>query len=150
MAPSIEDRFMRHVCAAARGCIDWTGAKDGFGYGLFRVTPGKIERAHRVALRLTGVAVTADSVVMHSCDRPCCVNPDHLRVGTKDQNNADRDAKGRHVKLVGSSHGNARFSEQDILDIRSSTESDAALGVKYSARSATIGNIRARRTWKHL
>jgi len=141
---------MDHVEANPNGCIDWTGALDEFGYGLFRLDAQRIERAHRVALRSTGVAVNSADTVMHSCDRPCCVNPAHLSVGTRALNNADRDAKGRHVRLIGSDHGMARFSPQDILDIRASTESDTQLSARYSARRSTIHNIRARRTWKHL
>lgn len=51
--------------------------------------------AHRFSLQLTGVQVLPELVVMHKCDNPSCVNPDHLSIGTHKQNTADAMTKGR-------------------------------------------------------
>lgn len=78
------------------GCWLWAGAMTGDGYGCVRPFGGKRNvRAHRFSLQLRGVDVAADAVVMHRCDTPACVNPDHLRVGTHADNIADKIAKGR-------------------------------------------------------
>lgn len=75
-------------------CIEWEGARDAYGYGMRRWA-GKVVRTHRLAFALEHGYWP--EVVMHKCDNPPCYNPDHLAVGTRDSNNADRDAKGRHA-----------------------------------------------------
>jgi hypothetical protein len=146
----LTDRFYAKCAEQTNGCVYWAGARDGRGYGLFRLSPKRIERAHRVALRWSGVSVEPGDIVMHACDTPACVNPEHLSVGTIANNNADRDAKGRYVRLLGEAHGLARFTRAEILAIRASAESNKSLGLIYNCRSTTIGNIRARRTWRHI
>lgn len=76
------------------GCWVWLGAKDRDGYGRVMVD-GRTMGAHRIAYEESHGPVPDGLVVMHSCDNPSCVNPDHLRVGTQAENIQDRDAKGR-------------------------------------------------------
>lgn len=90
-----EQRF--HLCYVKRdtGCWDWTGPKAIAGYGRFRVN-NRIEFAHRFSYRLHHGELVEGMVVMHSCDNPKCVNPEHLSQGTKSDNALDMYAKGRH------------------------------------------------------
>lgn len=55
-------------------------------------------RGHRVAYALAVGAVPAGLGVLHSCDRPACVRPEHLRVGTAADNARDRVARGRSAR----------------------------------------------------
>jgi hypothetical protein len=76
----------------------WTGTVNQYrgGYGNFAISRSKNRRAHRVAWELTyGVDLTPDVVIMHTCDTPACVRPDHLRAGTQADNLADMRDKGR-------------------------------------------------------
>jgi len=75
------------------GCWLWTAYCDGYGHGIFRWN-GKTTGAHRIAWELTFGAT--DLCVLHKCDNPPCVNPDHLFKGTKGDNNRDCVAKKRH------------------------------------------------------
>lgn len=84
-------------------CWEWTGSKKEEGYGRFQVD-GKWVSAHRHALVLSGVEVPPDLCVLHRCDNPPCCNPSHLFLGTRQENNRDRDLKGRHVALCGTRH----------------------------------------------
>jgi hypothetical protein len=76
------------------GCWLWLGAPvDWKGYGRF-YRDGAAVLAHRAAWGLFR-GEPADLRVLHKCDNPACVNPDHLFLGTQLDNIRDRDAKGR-------------------------------------------------------
>lgn len=73
------------------GCRDWTGPADTGGYPMLRIE-GRMVHVSRLVLGLT----PGDGrVAMHLCDRPICVEPAHLRVGTHAENAQDRERKGR-------------------------------------------------------
>ena len=57
-------------------------------------------------------------VVMHSCDNPRCVNPEHLSLGTQKDNMADMRRKGRAANQAGAANGNAKLSDEDVQMIR--------------------------------
>lgn len=78
------------------GCWLWEGGTVVRGYGVAFLPGGKATGAHRAMLIAHGAKLTPSDVVLHSCDMPGCVNPDHLRVGTQADNMADMSRKGRH------------------------------------------------------
>lgn len=77
------------------GCWDWIGSKNNYGYGEFGFRR-KVVKAHRFSYELVNGPIPKGAVLMHSCDRPCCVNPNHLSPGTLKDNSADCSAKGRN------------------------------------------------------
>lgn len=78
------------------GCWIWNAATDPKGYGAFRYE-GKTQIASRVSYQLYKGNVPSGLHVLHTCDNPSCVNPDHLFLGTNDDNVEDRKSKGRRV-----------------------------------------------------
>ncbi len=106
-----EARFWSFV-QKGDGCWAWTGATFRGGYGAFR-RQGKICHAHRVSYELANGTIEGhvpghpelEVVVMHRCDNPNCVRPDHLELGTDADNIADMWRKGRGSK--GAKHGAA-------------------------------------------
>jgi len=79
------------------GCWEWQRSKTLQGYGKFKRVKGQ-QLAHRAAWILVHERpLSKDICVCHTCDNPSCVNPNHLFLGTKLDNNRDRAAKGRSV-----------------------------------------------------
>ncbi|CAB5223992.1 hypothetical protein UFOVP389_27 [uncultured Caudovirales phage] len=76
-------------------CWLWQGGLDNDGYGLFQLD-GKQWRAHRYSQHIHNGLDNALPVVMHTCDNPRCVNPNHLQNGTVQDNSLDKISKGRH------------------------------------------------------
>lgn len=76
------------------GCWNWTGKQNENGYGAIRVD-GTYTRAHRAMFFMLNPLADKALVVMHTCDNPQCVNPDHLRLGTQQENMLDMHIKGR-------------------------------------------------------
>lgn len=77
------------------GCWEWIGAIATHGYGYFGAN-GKSIRAHRASYQIYKGKIGDGLYVLHSCDNPSCVNPDHLWLGTQKDNIRDRNIKGRH------------------------------------------------------
>src|SRR4051812_22074657 len=75
-------------------CWLWTAYRDAAGYGRFGLA-GKVQKAHRVSYELAVGPIPAGAHVLHSCDNPPCVNPDHLRVGSRIDNMRDKFMRGR-------------------------------------------------------
>jgi hypothetical protein len=96
------------------GCWEWVGRTDDDGYGsLNRVVEGvRYQRAHRLAYRYGHGPIPTGMIVMHRCDNPPCCNPEHLKLGTTADNNADMVAKGRNRYLSGAEHWSARNPER--------------------------------------
>lgn len=86
-------RFWTKV-AVTDYCWEWSANRCQDGYGMFKLN-GKDVKASRVAYAIVNGEIPADLHVLHKCDNPCCVNPDHLFTGTHQDNMLDRQRKGR-------------------------------------------------------
>lgn len=94
-ARSASDRFWEKV-QKTDGCWLWLGAKNRKGYGDFYVSRASHQQAHRFSWEHHRGPIPNGKQVCHSCDEPSCVNPDHLWLGTTQENTADMLRKGRH------------------------------------------------------
>ncbi len=151
---SLEARFADKVDTSPghgpRGeCHVFTGSKDGCGYGMLRVDRQRVRRAHIVAWFLATGEWPA-LPVLHRCDTPACVRKACLFLGTRAENNADRDAKRRHIALRGSDHGNARLTEDAVRMVRASSRSGADLAAELGVSQTTLSRARSGLTWKHV
>lgn len=85
----------------SEGCWEWVGARNADNYGLIKVRQRNF-RAHRVSYALA-TGKTPELPILHSCDNPPCVRPDHLREGTQTENMQDAIDRGR-LHIVGGFH----------------------------------------------
>lgn len=141
--------------AGENGCWYWTGSiKPRNGYGHMR-NGRKDYNAHRLSYQIHKGSIPAGMEVMHTCDVPHCVNPDHLKLGTHAENMADCKAKGRHTH--GTKNPHAKLNEAQVRQIRAEftrtsrkrSNSDE-LAAKYGVSRESITHIIARRTWSNL
>lgn len=88
-------RFERYVAKQPNGCWLWTASLDKKGYGKATVNGGGWKLAHRVAWELYRGEIPDGLCACHACDTPACVNPEHLFIGTQQDNVDDMARKGR-------------------------------------------------------
>ena len=137
------------VSAVGTPCWQWTAATNHKGYGKIGIGQGKWGLSHRVAWLLERGEIEDGQMVLHRCDNPGCVRPDHLFLGTAQDNSNDMVAKGRSQR--GESHTAAILSSQDVLDIRDAIrrgERSKDLAEKYGVSRPTIAHIKTKRTWR--
>lgn len=132
-------------------CWLWTGSTDSSGYGNFRVAQ-RATRTHRYSWELHRGPIPDGLQVLHHCDVRRCVNPDHLFLGTNDDNVADKVAKGRNVSFSGSRNGSARLTEDQVASIRQAYQPGLAkvLARQYGVSDQTVLNIVHRRKWRSV
>lgn len=142
-------RFVRKT----DGCWEWIGGTSR-GYGIFKLN-NKSYRAPRFAWRLLIGEVPSGLFVLHSCDNRACVNPDHLFLGTHDDNMLDMVQKGRATgcPLRGEEASNAKLTNDQVLAIRAKKEAGMTyrplcrlFGITYNTAWCIVN----RRTWAHI
>lgn len=128
-----------------------TGYRNRKGYAQVSRYGTKYQ-AHRWAWIEVHGPIPDDLCVLHRCDNPECINVEHLFLGTRADNNADMTTKGRHglTGTKGERHPAAKLTEQQVREIRASSEPLAAAARRYGVCISTISGIRLRRSWKHL
>lgn len=139
------------------GCWIWLGAKDPGGYGRFMVgrrSEGtkRAILAHRFSYELVHGPCSAPCL-MHTCDNPPCVNPDHLKPGTVAENNADMARKGRASRTGGTSgddHPRAKLTAADVIEIRRSKTPVADLCARFGVTKHAIYSVRSGKSWRSL
>lgn len=147
------EKFMAKVSMEPlSGCWLWTAAALPRGYGITSHN-GKRIYAHRLSFQLHNGPLDPALDVCHSCDNPACVNPEHLKQGTRKENM--RDCKDRGRAACGSRHPMRKVSASDVADIRAqygtrllrNGEAQAILD-KYGISRPQLSRIRNGVHWK--
>lgn len=153
-ARPIEERFWNKVdTGATGGCWLWTGAKNEKGYGVIgRGGRGSgNEKAHRVSWMIHFGPIPDGLFVCHKCDNPACVNPDHLFLGTNDDNVQDMVSKNRNARGETSY---AKLTEEQVIDIRQRHKqrevSCQDLANEYGVSRSEVQLIVSGKRWEHV
>lgn len=154
---ALEERFWLKVEKGNPDeCWAWQGTTDSSGYGILRRGRQRNFRAHRLSWEIHNGGIPEGLRVLHRCDNPPCVNPDHLFLGTQADNVADMDAKGRRRSpgLRGAANGRAKLGARSVRAIRERYAAGgttyARLAGEFGVTKATIRRVINRETWDHV
>lgn len=147
---SLMDRLMVW-CSKSAGCWEWTGFRDSKGYGRINIgdTPAL---AHRVSWEVFRSPIPDGMYVLHRCDNPSCMRPEHLFLGDQQMNMDDKMSKKRHRYGVsrGIAHGCSKLTEDQVREIRASVGPSRITAEQYGISGRQVRDIRTLKVWKHL
>jgi hypothetical protein len=143
------DRFWKHVDKNI--CWIWTRARSQAGYGILTINY-EVLYAHRLSWEFVNGDIPDGMVIMHNCDNPACVNPEHLQLGTQKDNLQDMWKKNRGS--CGENHICAKITNEDVYKIRRLSENEnltrKEIGNMFGLSRQAVTDIIYRRTWKHI
>lgn len=146
---SPETRFWEKV-RKEDSCWIWTSAIGSRGYGVFwKNAAVRSVFAHRFSYQLAKGEIPEGAGIMHSCDNPACVNPDHLTPGSILDNAMDAKSKGRLA--VGAKNGGGRkLSEDQVREIflLKGKIGGARTARMFGVSKVTINSIRNGKIWR--
>ena len=152
-------------------CWEWPMSKTKAGYGQlpYRVDNStKLAYAHRASFEIANGPIPDGMCVCHTCDNPGCFNPDHLFLGSHQQNMEDMASKGRTKKgksyplgdahwakgrrreVQGSNNGNSKLEESDVVEILRSSDKNVRLAERFGVSQTIISMIKKRKVWTHV
>jgi hypothetical protein len=145
-----EEKFMPEPNS---GCWLWIASCLPWGYGTIKVgsrTDGSriTARAHCLSWALYRGPIPKGLNVLHKCDTPYCVNPDHLYVGTQKHN--VRDMYQRRGDQNGERNRNSKLTNKEVLAIRAASGSLKEIADRFGVSFPLISMIRHRKIWKHI
>ena len=142
----IAERFWAKVTKTPT-CWLWIGGQNGHGYGQFGFE-GRTQLATRVLWKLTIGPIPDGLCVLHTCDNPPCVRPDHLFLGTQFENSQDMVRKKRHQH--GERHTQAKLTDALIRKILASPLSHSKAAECFGVDVFYLRRIRRGQAWKHV
>ena len=160
MNAKVEKRFWSKVDKGSSSvyynrtrCWGWTAGRTTREYGAFWMR-NIMQKAHRISYEIKHGLIPKGMNICHHCDNPPCVRPDHLFLGTQNDNLKDADSKGRLNKgknsPKGSKHSQAKLIEAQIIPILKDTRTHRKIAEDYNVDRTTVSLIKQRKTWKHV
>jgi hypothetical protein len=148
--PRSIERITSNVDMTESGCWEWRGHRSPDGYG--RVCHnGRCEPVHRYSFLAHGGEMLPGQSILHACDNPPCVNPDHLRAGTTADNMRDKVERGRQAR--GESSGRTTLTNAQVVEIRerfAAGEMQRELGAEFGVTQCVVSAIVRGKWWRHV
>jgi hypothetical protein len=146
----IEKRLNDKTIKFDNGCWNWIGSKNGpNGYGLMCIN-GNNQVVHRIRYELVFGKIPSNLYVLHTCDNRLCNNPNHLLLGTYQDNVIDMYNKKRNYNMSGEGNGRSKLTFDQVTDIRKNYSVGRAkeFSDKYNVSKSTIFRIVSNKGWK--
>ena len=147
---SLEERFWSKVDKKGEDeCWNWLGhiRDDGYGWAAYK---GHI-LAHRLSWIINKGEIPEDKDVLHRCNNPTCVNPNHLYLGTQIENIKQRNDEGRTNRPIGERNPHAKLNWTDVDKIRekyaTGKYTQQSLANEFGVSVGEISHIVKKRTW---
>lgn len=150
MNPGTTDsRFWTKVSFGPK-CWLWTASVNAKGYGQLFIarSPRIVALAHRLSWEIHNGTIPSGLCVLHRCDVPACVNPDHLFIGTKADNNADMKQKGRST--IGEKNPMAKLTEVAVRSILNDGRYQKDIAADFGIDQSLVSYIKSRKVWSHV
>ena len=154
--PPLKERLLQATTIDENGC--WicsiaVSAKSQYGRVTISGTGIRVKN-HRASWMVHRGPIPKGMCVLHRCDTPACINPDHLFLGSQADNSADIVAKGRFPDRRGENGGRAYLTTVEVLKIRSLADmglyTRRQIGEMCGTNEANVRSIVIRKTWKHI
>ncbi len=148
---NLADKLSDNLVETDSGCWEFVGGRTGSNYGVLYVGNGTCVSAHRLSYEIEYGPIPKGMFVCHTCDNPPCCNPNHLFVGSLQDNKVDEVSKGRHV--YGEKVGNHKLFIDDVKAIRLLIKEGYSLsyiGNKFGVTRQAIYRIKAGLCWEWL
>ena len=130
------------------GCWIWIGSINNHGYGRLTFGADRVIGAHRASYEHKYGDIPDHMFALHHCDVKCCVNPDHIFLGTQQENMADKVCKNRQANGV--KHGMSKLTEEQAREAKFGNSKPTELAKKFNCSATIIRQIRGGMYWKHL
>lgn len=109
-------------------------------------------KVHRYMYEKYNGKIPKELHVLHKCDTPMCINPEHLFLGTNADNVADKMAKGRCKTGREEHHWKSKLTQDDVIKIRTQLLhlSNEEIANMFNVQKSAISKIRVGRTWNKI
>lgn len=151
----ISELLLRKIAVAPSGCWEWTGKRQTgpCPYGHQRLRK-RTYLAHRLSWEIANGPIPAGMVICHACDNPPCINPAHLFIGSRSDNQNDMYKKSRwawnKALRTGAANHQAKLNDGKALAIFNDQRTQEQIAKEYGIAQTTVSKIKNRQSWKHI